>query len=497
MNAVLVTLAFCLTSFCILVRAVQLWRSPLFSAKDAHWSAKYTGAWIWWQRVVERDTRAVHEAHVRLGPVVRLGPNEISINDVDGGLKPIYEGRLPKTNFYQVANSYGEEPMVAMKDEVRHRQQKKLVAKPYGNSYMTNIREWYLEQTKLAEDLVFGLEKLVNADSELELYDVFFAWSVASISAYIFGGNGSLNLLHDIPEARRVREEYFSQRAYQFVGVVLPIPPRVFDWLGYQPELRWIRQMQDRAEQTQKSKHEESDTWTTPYDYMKRGINTGAAAKQDSVLSAEMQDNIIAGIDTSTAALAACSWLLSQERNRHWQDQLRVEIRSVQGPSPFRNLDQLSVLNSIIKETLRLYPPVAGGQPRVTDKTIVLGPQGHEVTVTPGIKVHCQAQSLHRSSIFEDADNFHPERWLNNTTDKRKEMDRWFWAFGSGSRRCLGEHLGWSNLRVAIAAIWENFETLATSRTQLTVSEGIVAMPLPSQAGDYIRLRLRKVERTA
>ena len=54
----------------------------------------------------ERDAPAVQDAHVRCGPVVRLGPNEVSVNDVDGGLKPIYDGRMPKHDFYQVAVSY-------------------------------------------------------------------------------------------------------------------------------------------------------------------------------------------------------------------------------------------------------------------------------------------------------------------------------------------------------------------------------------------------------
>ena len=501
----------CLTSFCILVYAVKLLRhalySPLNAAKDAHWSVRFYGAWIWWQRVFERDAQAVHEAHLRLGPVLRLGPSEVSVCDVEGGLKPIYEGRLPKTDFYQVASSYGEAPMVGMRDEKPHQRQKKLVAKPYGKSYLMANQEWHAEQEKLADNLVSGLEMLVNASSDLELYDVFFAWSVASISAYVFGSAGCLNLLHDIPGARKAREGYFSQRTYLFVASVLPIPSKLFHWMGYRPEVPWIWEMQARADGVQNSAPNSASKYggrIIVYDYMKQGmrvlkgkkdtVETRLSAKEIAIISSEMQDHIVAGIDTSTAALTACAWLLSLEHNRHWQYRLREETRSVRHFSQHRDFEQLPVLDAIVKETLRLYPPVIGGQPRMTDKPVVLGPREHEVVIPPGVKVHAQAQTLHRNRVFEDAENFHPERWLDSTPEKIKEMDRWFWAFGSGPRKCIGEHLGLSNLKIAISSIWENFETRVTERTELTLSQGLIAMPLPSKDGDYMRLHLRKVE---
>ena len=450
--------------------------------------------------MLEQEANAVHDAHTRFGPVIRLGPNEISVNDVSGGLKPIYEGRLPKTEFYQVANSYGEEPMVALKDEEPHRRRKRMLAKPYGKTCMVGNLAWHAERSVLLHDLVSGLNSLAKAQPDLELYDVFFAWSLASISTYIFGRSGALNLLNNIPEARRIREEYFSQRIYQFVGAVLPIPTKFFDWMGYFPEIPWIRQMQVRAEETRDYSTDEkarANERTTVYDFTKQSFETAGAksmsAKEMAVLSSEMQDHIIAGIDTSSAALAACAWLLSLERNNRWQIQLRKEIRFARDSTQHADLEQLPLLQAIIKETLRLYPPVAGAQPRVTDQTVLLGPPGHEVTAPPGVKVSSQAYTLHRSRIFDDPEAFNPARWLDSTEEQKKEMNRWFWAFGSGSRRCLGEHLGLSNLYVAVAAIYENFETQVVEGSDLIVSRGMIAIPIPNKAGDYIRLRVRPV----
>ncbi|KAK3707370.1 hypothetical protein LTR37_012214 [Vermiconidia calcicola] len=483
------------------------WRilnSPLNAADDAHWSVRLTGAWIWWQRITDKDAQAVHDAHVRLGPAVRLGPKELSINDVDGGLKPIYDGRLPKTDFYDVANSYGESPMVAIRDEKQHQMRKRLVAKPYAKSTVMHDQAWNTEQGRLADELVKALDEQLKTSSDIELYDIFYAWAVTTTSAYIFGANAGLNLLGNISEARRVREEYFTQRTPQFISAVLPIPTIFRQWTGTQAEIQWIWQSQERAEKAVQSapKQTSEDRWTSVYSFMKKSMSPETSkqdppavqlsAKETAIVSSELQDHMIAGIDTSIAALGACAWLLSIDSNRQWQHRLREEVKQVPTTASFAQLEQLPVLNAIVKETLRLFPPVAGGQPRVTDKPVLLGPEGHRIHVPAGIKVHSQALTLHRSEVFERPDLFCPERWLDSSPDRVNEMERWFWAFGSGTRRCVGEHLGLSNIRFAIATIWRTFETRETQKTKFTVGKGTISMSLPN-GGDFIRLRVERV----
>lgn len=41
-------------------------------------------------------------AHDKYGPVVRLGPREISINCVDDGIRIVYGKGFEKTGFYDV-----------------------------------------------------------------------------------------------------------------------------------------------------------------------------------------------------------------------------------------------------------------------------------------------------------------------------------------------------------------------------------------------------------
>jgi unspecific monooxygenase len=57
--------------------------SSLSQLPNAHWSAPYSNLWIKWQRYRGRANRAIHAAHTRLGPVLRLGASEISVNSAE------------------------------------------------------------------------------------------------------------------------------------------------------------------------------------------------------------------------------------------------------------------------------------------------------------------------------------------------------------------------------------------------------------------------------
>lgn len=74
--------------------------SPLSKIPAAHWSARVSPAWILYMRYCFRENRTVHAAHQKYGDVVRLGPNELSVNCVDDGIRTIYAGGFEKHRWY-------------------------------------------------------------------------------------------------------------------------------------------------------------------------------------------------------------------------------------------------------------------------------------------------------------------------------------------------------------------------------------------------------------
>lgn len=142
--------------------------------------------------------------------------------------------------------------------------------------------------------------------------------------------------------------------------------------------------------------------------------------------------------------------LYELSRRPEWQTRLREELLGLDTPlkhvpgqtvaieditSP-QDIDKLPILHAVLMETLRLWPSVPGGQPRVVPRPCNLG--GYE-NIPPGTIVQSYASTLHRMpDVFPDPCEWKPERWLEASPEHLALMKKWFWGFGSGGRMCLG-----------------------------------------------------------
>jgi len=88
-------------------------RNPLRKVPAAHPLAHWSALWIHavrWQGVENATLKAAHD---RLGPIVCLGPREVSVNCVKGGIRDVYAGGFEKTcardgyNWYSFFSNYG------------------------------------------------------------------------------------------------------------------------------------------------------------------------------------------------------------------------------------------------------------------------------------------------------------------------------------------------------------------------------------------------------
>ena len=80
--------------------------SPLSKIPNAHWTVPFSPLWILWTRFSGRENLDLHAAHLKFGPVIRLAPNEISVNDV-AGLRTVYAGGFEKGEWYSIFDRYG------------------------------------------------------------------------------------------------------------------------------------------------------------------------------------------------------------------------------------------------------------------------------------------------------------------------------------------------------------------------------------------------------
>ena len=74
--------------------------SPLSQIPNAHFTASFSSLWIIRVRSKSIENHTLLSCHEKYGPVIRVSPNEISINCVDNGIRTVYAGGFEKTDWY-------------------------------------------------------------------------------------------------------------------------------------------------------------------------------------------------------------------------------------------------------------------------------------------------------------------------------------------------------------------------------------------------------------
>ncbi|KXT01902.1 hypothetical protein AC579_1614 [Pseudocercospora musae] len=169
-----------------------------------------------------------------------------------------------------------------------------------------------------------------------------------------------------------------------------------------------------------------------------------------AAIQADAMTNIIAGTDTSAITATYATWYLAQH-----PDVEKVVIEEIATlPQSFtqEHLVKLPLLNNVIKETLRIRPPVGQGLPRVVPP----GGVRFEDHFIPGdTTVAIPAYAMHRlPQIWQGPESFDPSRWDNPT----KDMQSAFLPFGGGSRVCIGQHFAMLEMRHALANFYRTFD---------------------------------------
>lgn len=84
-----------------LLRNLQIaFLSPLSKIPNAHFTVPFSRIWSLQIKWEGRENAARLAAHERLGPIVRIGPKELSINSLNEGIRTVYDGNFEKSSWY-------------------------------------------------------------------------------------------------------------------------------------------------------------------------------------------------------------------------------------------------------------------------------------------------------------------------------------------------------------------------------------------------------------
>ncbi|KAK2993395.1 hypothetical protein RJ640_012636 [Escallonia rubra] len=170
---------------------------------------------------------------------------------------------------------------------------------------------------------------------------------------------------------------------------------------------------------------------------------------------------ILAGRDTTSAALTWFFWLLSSRPDV--QQRIRQELETIRASNgknvgetfSFDELREMHYLHAAISESLRLYPPIpVDTRSCLEDDTM---PDGTFVRKGWLVTYHSYAMGRMEAIWGKDCREFRPERWLENGMVKQESPFR-FPVFHAGLRTCLGKDMAYIQMKSIAAAVIERFE---------------------------------------
>jgi hypothetical protein len=73
-----------------------LFLSPLCNVPSAHWSAKLSPIWSLWVRYRGTELANLIKLHEIHGPVVQVGPKDLSVSEYQDGIRKVYDAGFGK-----------------------------------------------------------------------------------------------------------------------------------------------------------------------------------------------------------------------------------------------------------------------------------------------------------------------------------------------------------------------------------------------------------------
>ncbi|XP_031480956.1 cytochrome P450 94B3-like [Nymphaea colorata] len=193
-------------------------------------------------------------------------------------------------------------------------------------------------------------------------------------------------------------------------------------------------------------------------DLLSRFISMTSGRQGDEELVRDMVISfLMAGRDTTSAALTWFFWLLS--RHPQVQKQILEEVGLRESRKlDFHRLKEMKFLRACLKESMRLYPPVAWDSKHAENDDVL--PDGTPVAKGSRVTYFPYGMGRMESLWGNDCLEFKPERWLSKGNAQEEEMVSTykFPIFQAGPRQCLGKELAYMEMTYLAALVLRRFE---------------------------------------
>ncbi|KAI0907317.1 cytochrome P450 [Ustulina deusta] len=458
----------------------------------------------WWLLYVCRRGKRyliVDEVHKKLGTVVRIQPNHISVAD-DEAIQIIYghgSGFL-KSEFYDAFVSI-KRGLFNTRDRTEHTRKRKLVSHTFApksigqfEPYIAENLEMFVNRwDELADKSPRG-DKTAHVDCLMWFNYVAFD----TIGDLAFGAPfGMLKAGADIAEVRTSLDappiyapavEILNRRGE--VSATLGCLPSIKPYAKWLPDPFFSQGLTAVENLAGIAIARVKDRLDNPPDINRKDLlarlQEGRDEKGEPLgfeeLTAEALTQLIAGSDTTSNTSCALLYYAARTPGvaKKLQEELDAAIPNSNTKVPdYESVRNLPYLEAVIHETMRIHSTSGIGLPRQI-------PEG-----SPGIHLHgyyfpagtvlsVPTYTIHHSKEIwgKDADEFRPERWENATPRQRNA----FIPFSHGPRSCVGRNVAEMEMKM-IAATWLRRYDVFLRQEVMETREGFLRKPLALEIG--------------
>ena len=236
---------------------------------------------------------------------------------------------------------------------------------------------------------------------------------------------------------------------------IMRIGPPTFVWAN----LYSIEQLQAR--------HEEA-TPTSHIDFLAKFLEVKKKHPElvnDDTVILYLLSNVLAGSDSTAGALCATIYHVLKHPAVHKKLVSELRDANLTLPAKWKDINSLTYLEAVMRESMRLNPGVGLILERVVPKGGFTLPDGRYVPEGTVVGMNPWVISRNGEIFGADTETFIPERWLKEPEEtdevfqaRVKKMKAADMAFGAGSRACLGRYLSQLESYKLIATLFSAFD---------------------------------------
>ncbi|OAL43511.1 cytochrome P450 [Pyrenochaeta sp. DS3sAY3a] len=413
--------------------------------------AAASAAWYEWYWNFHQPGQLLFEIerlHQKHGPVIRIGPDDLHINDpeVFQDVTRVGSKFVKDAKFYNFITFPGSS--IGETDPGAHRIRRQVLTPAFSPQRVQELSPFIKQQV---DKLLGRFSEFAKSSTPVNINAASKAFTMDIISKILFGQEvGSM----DDPEFRNDFVRYIKE-AFE-MGWTATAFPELTKFMLSMPD--WIMKavfpipimvFKEKCTALVHSylERQKSTASAREPDHMKSVVIDmlvdSTAAKGHIVptpdqLTEEMIMLLSAGNDTTSDALIIGIWQICRhpEVLQRLERELQTAFPSIHNSDAitYESVKSLPYINAVIKEILRISNPLPGRLPRLVPE------EGYTLYgdhVPGNIAFNFSSHLLNRHpSVWTDPNTFDPDRWLQPDAAR---LDKYLATFQNGTRQCLGK----------------------------------------------------------